>query len=352
MIKWITILLAAAGLTVGAYTAATATREAPKVPLAGEPSVNPFDQGIAATGMVEAASRNVPIGAPEAGMVTRVFVQVGQLVKAGDPLFELDPRPLEADLVRATAARDAARAALAKVRAEPRPESIPPLQAAVNSAQADVQNLAAQVARWEAVADPRAVNQDELNQKRFALEAARGKLAQAQANLALAQAGAWDAEVEVAKAEFAQSEAAIRSTQIMLDRRTVRAPTDGTILKRDIEPGQYAALVDGAAAITMGDLSKLHIRARVDEEDLPMLRTGAKGTARIRGQRSITTPLTMLRIEPLAQPKLQLSGSTTERVDTRVLDVIFEVNDAAGLPLYPGQLVDVFIEGPAPTEKR
>ena len=58
----------------------------------------------------------------------------------------------------------------------------------------------------------------------------------------------------------------------------------------------------------------------------------------------------MLRIEPLAEPKVSLSGNTTERVDTRVLEVIFEVTEKGDAPLYPGQLVDVFIEGqPAPS---
>src|SRR5437763_11750877 len=110
MIKWGSILFAIAGLTVGVYTAATATREAPKVPLDGQPSVNPFDHGIAATGVVEAASRNIAIAAPEAGLVTRVFVEVGQRVKAGDPLFELDPRPPQAELLKAQADRAAAAA--------------------------------------------------------------------------------------------------------------------------------------------------------------------------------------------------------------------------------------------------
>lgn len=349
MIKWATIVLAAAGLTVGIYTAATASHEAPDVPLVGEPSVNPFARGIAATGIAEASSRNIQIAAPEGGIVTQVFVEVGQRVAAGDPLFELDPRPLQADLVRARAVRDAAQARLAQTQAQPRAETIPPLEAAVNSAQAEAQNLDAQVARWESVADQRAVNQDQLNQLRFSLQAAQARLAQARANLALAQAGAWGPELDVDRAQVAQAQADIDSLQILLDRRTVRAPIAGTILKRSIEPGQYAPAAAGASALTLGDLSSLHIRAQVDEDDLPMLKDGARAIARIRGQQDITAPLTMLRIEPLAEPKVNLSGATTERVDTRILEVVFRVQEAAGLPLYPGQLVDVFIDsGPAP----
>lgn len=349
MLRWATYILAVLGLAVGVYTAATAQHEPPRAPLAGEPSVNPFDRGIAAAGVVEAASRNVPIAAPEGGLVTRVFVEVGQEVRAGDPLFELDPRPVEAELIRAQAARDAAAARLARLEAEPRPETIPPLEAVAAAAAAEVRDLESRLARWEAVADPRAVPEDELSRIRFSLQGARARLAQAEANLALARAGAWSKEVEVTRAELAQAEAQVRAVQILLDRRTIRSPIDATVLKRSVEPGQFAPAEPRISAMTLGDLSQLHIRARVDEEDLPLLRAGAKGIARIRGRVNITTPLTMLRIEPLAQPKTELSGDTTERVDTRVLDVVFRVDgDHRVLPLYPGQFVDVFIEGADP----
>jgi multidrug efflux pump subunit AcrA (membrane-fusion protein) len=350
MIKWGTILIAAAGLAVGIYTAATASREAPKVPLAGQPSVNPFEHGIAATGTVEAASRNISLAAPESGLVTRVFVEVGQIVKAGDPLFELDPRPIEADLVKANAARDAAAAALARLEAQPRTETLPPLEAAVASADADVHEFQNRLAMWEAVTDRRAVSEDELNKVRSSLEGAKARLAQAKANLELARAGAWSKDLDVARADLAQAQAQVRAVNILLERRTVKAPIAATVLKRNVEPGEFAP-ADRQSAITLGDLSTLHVRARVDEEDLPLLHAGAKGVARIRGRVNITAPLSMLRIEPLAEPKIQLSGDTTERVDTRVLEVVFEVGPAKDLPLYPGQLVDVFIEGrePAPT---
>jgi multidrug efflux pump subunit AcrA (membrane-fusion protein) len=353
MVRWATFILAAIGLAIGIYTAATASREAPRVPLAGQPSVNPFEHGIAAQGMVEAASRNIPVAAPEGGLVVRVLVEVGQRVKTGDPLFELDSRPLQADLVKAAAARDDAAAGLARLEAQPRAETIPPLEAAVASARAEVEDLQGRLERWKAVEDRRAVSEDEFNRVRYSLEAARARLEQARANLALARAGAWSADLEVERADLAQAKAQVDAIQVLIDRRTVRSPIDGTVLKRNLEPGQFATAETASVqqgSMVVGDLSRLRVRARVDEEDLPLLRSGAKAVARVRGRVSITAPLTMLRIEPLALPKTMLSGDTTERVDTRVLEVIFEVNgDPSGLPLYPGQMVDVFIEGREPT---
>jgi HlyD family secretion protein len=330
------------------YTAATASREAPKVPLAGQPSVNPFANGIAATGVVEGASRNIPVAAPEGAVATRVLVEVAQVVKAGEPLFELDPRSLQAELIKARAARDAAAASLARTEAEPRPETIPPLEAAAQNARAEVADWTDQYERFQEAMKQTHTGDMELTRRRFALDGARARLTEAEARLTLARAGAWSKEVDVARAALGQAQAQVDSVELLLERRTVRAPIDGTILKRNIEPGQFAPSEMRSAAIVMADLSRLHVRARVDEEDLPMLRAGAAGQARIRGRIAISVPLKMLRIEPLAQPKIELSGDTTERVDTRVLEVVFEVEGGKGAPLYPGQMVDVFIEGTVP----
>jgi hypothetical protein len=66
--------------------------------------------------------------------------------------------------------------------------------------------------------------------------------------------------------------------------------------------------------------------------------------ARTRGAFDELIPLTMLRIEPLAIPKRQLTGIPSEQVDTRVVEIIFQVQPGRKVPLYPGQLVDVYIQ--------
>ncbi|MEX2219155.1 MAG: HlyD family efflux transporter periplasmic adaptor subunit [Phycisphaerales bacterium] len=344
MIRWATIILAAAGLALAIYTVSTAQHEPPRVPLEAEPSVNPFQSGIAATGIVEPATRDVRIAAPEGALAMRVFVEVGDRVNAGDPLFELDPRPFTAQLAQARAARDSAAAALRRIEAEPRPEDIPPVEAQVRALQAEVADWTEQWERLSEAQRQTAATDYEVRRRWLALEGARARLEEASARLALLRAGAWGPDVEVARARLAEAEAGVAATQALLDRRTVRAPLGAHVLKRNIDAGEFVPADAATAAMILGDLSRLHIRARVDEEDLPLLVRGARGVARIRGQRAITAPLTMIRIEPLALPKTDLSGSTTERVDTRVVEVLFSVDAPEGLPLYPGQLVDVYID--------
>lgn len=345
--KWATFALATAGAALAVYTAATARTEPPRAPLAAEPSINPFSAGIAATGVVEAATRNIPVGVPEPGLAISVPAEVGQTVAAGQPLLVLDTRALHAERLAASAAVDAARARLERIAAQPRTETLPPLQAAVDAAAAELAD-ALDGQRRLVEAGPVVMPERDLARAASAVDAARARLAQAQANLALARAGAWDPDLAVARAELDEARARVEAIDLQIARKTVAAPVAGTVLKRNVEPGQFVAADPRQPAIVLGDLSTLHVRARVDEEDIPMLQPGASAIARVRGRAEISIPLTMIRIEPLVEPKTQLTGSTTERVDTRVIDVLFRVNtpaDGRTAPMFPGQNVDVFIDG-------
>lgn len=344
MTKYVTFLIAILGALLAVYTAATARTDPPKAELAATPSINPFPAGIAATGAVEASSRNIALAAPEGGLAIRVLAQVGDVVKAGDPLVELDARPLQAELLRARAARDTAAARVARLKAQPRSEEVPVAEAATQAARSELADWQDQEKRLRE-AGPAAASERDLMRVMNSMATARARIAEAEASLALVRAGAWRPDIDVAESEVKAADAQVASLEALIERRIIRAPINGTILKRNIEPGQYATSDSRAPAMIMGDLTTLHVRARVDEEDLPMLRQGAKAIARIRGRAEIKVPLTMIRIEPLAEPKTQLAGSTTERVDTRVLEVLFRVEPTQPAPpLYPGQNVDVFIE--------
>lgn len=344
MSKWVIAIMAVVGLGVGIWMVSTAKEDLPRQPPAQPPSINPFPEGVAATGIVEAASRNVAVAPPEPGLVTTVFAETGERVEKGQPLFGLDRRPLEAQLLEARGALRAAEAELAQLRAMPRPEDIPPLEAAVAQAQAQVSDARDEFQRTQGLYETGAANQRELQRARYALEQSQASLAAAQADLARMQAGAWEQQIAVAEAQVAQARAAIEAVEVRLGRLTVTSPITGTVIKRNIEPGEYASPNTGEAAMVLGDLTALHVRAQVDEEDVVEVRPGAEAVARPRGAFDVRMPLTMLRIEPLAIPKQQLTGVPQEQIDTRVVEVVFRVLDTKGVPIYPGQLVDVYID--------
>lgn len=344
MTKWITIFLCILGLAVGAYVVATSGQKPPSPEPAASPSVNPFANGIAANGTIEARSRNVAIAAPVGGLVLNVFVNVNDAVKAGQPLFELDSRELQAQLLRENAALEVAKSQLARLKSQPREEDLPPLRAEVARARARLADTQFWYDTLSQAQSDLAVGQTELTRTRFALDAAKADLAAAETTLARAEAGAWAEDIAIAQAQVDSAQSSADAVKRLIDRMTVRSPIDATVLKRNIEAGAFAQADSGSLALVIGDLSTLHVRAAVDEEDSPRLREGANAILRVRGASDDSIPLKMVRIEPLAAPKMTLTGSVVERVDTRVIEVIFEITGAARFRLFPGQVVDVYIE--------
>jgi multidrug efflux pump subunit AcrA (membrane-fusion protein) len=129
-----------------------------------------------------------------------------------------------------------------------------------------------------------------------------------------------------------------------LDRCIARAPIDAQILRIDARPGQYAAAGPGAKTqMTLGDLDPLYIRVDIDELDAWRFSETGKAIASLRGGRQASFPVSFVRRVPLVLPKKTLSGENAERIDTRVLQVIYEFEDP-NVPVAPGQLLDVFIE--------
>ncbi|RTL41049.1 MAG: HlyD family efflux transporter periplasmic adaptor subunit, partial [Rhodocyclaceae bacterium] len=154
------------------------------------------------------------------------------------------------------------------------------------------------------------------------------------------------ARLESAHAAVTAAEADVKSTQIEIERLTVRAPIDGEIMQVNIRPGEFAqAGVLTTPLIKMGNLDQLYVRVNIDENDAWRFKPQTAAAASLRGNRELKTPLSFVRVEPYVTPKQSLTGASTERVDTRVLQVLYSFPRNA-LPAFVGQQMDVFIETP------
>ena len=309
MKKPILPLIALAALTFGVISV---VRSQPKTETNVPPSpppLSPYNHSVAAEGLVEASSENISIGTPIADVVTEVPVVVGQFVKCQEPLFKLDDRQLRADL-------ETRKADLA----------VAMTQVKVDSALYD--DAKQQLEFAETLSDKRAISSEEFARRRFAAEAAKARL-------------------EAAKAQAIAAEAQVKSVETQIERTIVRAPIDGQVLQVKIHVGEFATA--GATAnplVLLGRLQPLNIRVDVDEHEAWRVNPNAKAMATVRGNASLKTPVSFVRFEPFVLPKKSLTGDSTERVDTRVLQVIYRV-DNADLPLFVGQQMDVFIEASA-----
>jgi HlyD family secretion protein len=272
------------------------------------PPVSPYPRVVAADGLVEASSENISIGTPISEVVMEVPVVVGQKVKVGDPLFKLDDRQLQADL-----------------RARQAELGVAETQVHVDTALND--DAHEQLNFAETLLDKRAISSEELAKRRHAAEAARARR-------------------EAALAQVKTAAAQVKSIETQVERSVVRAPIDGEVLQVKIHVGEYApAGVTPTPLILLGRLKPLNIRVDVDEHEAWRVQPDAKATAIVRGNANLKTLLTFVRFEPFVVPKKSLTGDSTERVDTRVLQVIYRVEDDS-LPLFVGQQMDVFIQAP------
>jgi RND family efflux transporter MFP subunit len=268
-----------------------------------------FPARVAALGLVEPSSEAVALSAHVAGVVERVRVRVGDVVRTGDVLVELDTRQLRAELAERCAGLEVARARVKSAAA----------------ARADADD---QFTRADRLVEQSVISTDEFNRRRFVRDSAAAALEEAQAAVAAA-------------------EAAVRSVETSLERSVVRAPLDATVLQVKIRAGEYAPAGPAATPwLLLGDVTPLHVRVDVDEHEAWRVRADAAAEAQVRGNPALATPLRFVRFEPYVVPKRSLTGDSAERVDTRVLQVIYRVENA-GLNLFPGQQMDVFIEASA-----
>ncbi|MEJ2231349.1 MAG: biotin/lipoyl-binding protein [Nitrospirales bacterium] len=303
VLRRLSFWLALAGILLTIATLWGARGKPTPPPPMEAPPQNPYPVTVAAAGIIEAVNENVRIAPPVPGLVTKVYVKVADHVEQGDPLVQLDDRELRAQW-------------------QTRTDSLPSAAALIAEQQIRLRDAQDQLKRLQSVTDRRAVSEDDVQRKWHEAEGAKRALIRARADLHLAQTERDE-------------------VQALINRLTVRAPRKGTILQVNIRAGEYATVNAIEPLILLGDTETLQVRA--DKVNAPLVVPGSPAVAYLKGYTDESIPLTFDRIEPYIVPKRSLTGDNRERVDTRVLQVIYRF-DKPSFPVYVGQQVDVYIE--------
>jgi multidrug resistance efflux pump len=297
---------------------------------------------LSGSGIVEARLENIPVGSPVPGVVWEVYVKVKDKVKKGDKLFKIDDRDLRADLAVREANLASMIAQYKRLEAAPQVGDIATAEAAVEEARAKANDMESASARTERLYTRQMGTASDYDKDRYAYQAAKASLAKAQADLNRIKI-TWEADKQVSKAAIAMADSQLQSTKIQLERLIVCALADGDILQVNVRPGQFAAALWNQALVVIGDSNRLHVRVDIDENDVPNFDPKANAEASLRGKSDVKFPLVPFKIEPYIIPKKSLTGDTTERVDTRVLQVVYALPENPGIPIYIGQQMDVTI---------
>lgn len=265
---------------------------------------------VAGAGVIEPSSEISDIGTNVSGVVTEVFVQIGERVAKGAPLFAVDSRQVRATLREAETG-------IAEARAR------------IGEAQTNIKTTQRQLSLYRGVDDPRAISRSEVIGAEGALADARARLSAAQAQLTAAQARRSSAAVELA-------------------RHTVYAPINGEVLDIEIRAGEFVAAggqggSNAAPYLQIGETRPLFVRIDIDENEVARLMTGQPAVISPRGNAAKRIDVSFVRVEPQIVPKRSLTNSVSERVDVRVMQLIYALPaEAEGFRV--GQQVDAFVQ--------
>lgn len=311
-------ILALIGVAIAAYlilvglpdrSTSEPTEQPPKAvgKLAGEARV-------AGAGIVEPSSEVIDIGSALSGLVTDVRVRPGDLVGKGQVLFTVDARAARAQLAQSDAAINEARAAIAE-------------------ASAAQKTARQQLDLYRNLSDPAAVSRAEVIRAEGEEAAATSRLGLARARLAAAQAASGSARTEI-------------------DRLVVRAPIAGEILAVNVRPGEFVSTMGGSSQpfMQMGQTNPLHVRVDIDENEVARVALGQTAVISPRGAAELHVNATFVRAEPLVVPKRSLTNSAAERVDVRVLQLIYALPESDAFRV--GQQIDAFIPAKATPAKK
>jgi len=284
-------------------------------------------QRVAGTGIVEPSSDTIQIGSALAGLVTDLFVRPGEYVTRGEPLFVVDTRALRSRLYEANASVTEARATVTEARA------------VIEEARAAELIAERQLQLYTAVDEPAAVSRAEVLR------------AEGEARAATERRKLSEARVAAAQSRYESVQARAESARVELDRATVRAPISGEILAVNIRRGEFLSNQSGGGEpfIEMGATRPLHVRIDVDQEQAPHVALGAAAVISPRGAADRQVNAAFVRAEPLIVPKRSLTNSAQERVDVRVLQIIYRLPRTNEL-FRVGQQVDAYI--PAKPQQR
>ena len=351
-------ILAFIGLVVGMVSAYIFGIETKPLPPAFNPASNPYGKGIYANGIVEsyqANGANINIYPEVPGTITRIMVTEGEVVRQGRPLIAIDDSIQRATTDQLKSQADAALALLEELKAQPRKETFEVAKAQVEYARAGLKNAQDQLDKQQKSYefDPNSVSKDTLDNAVNAVKVAKTNLEVVRRQYDLTKAGAWSYDIQNQEHQYDALTKAYQASSALLGKYIIKASADGVVLSINAAVGSYISAQGAYDSYTQGfdpvlvmgsDQKYLGVRCYIDEILVHRLPQSAQAKAKmfIRGT-DINIPLEFVRVQPYVSPKIELSNQRTERVDVRVLPVLFRFAKPTDIVLYPGQLVDVFI---------
>lgn len=333
----VALLISIAGLTAYAVHTRTAAvaPESPAVSAAVAPEV------IAAPGRVEPVSEEVRVGAELSGKLRAVSVAEGDRVQAGQVIAVLENDDYRARVSLAEAQLALKESELRRVVNGARQQERREALAAIQEAEAVMENARVEQHRRQTGFAQGVFAKEEADRAEREFGVAKARYAAAVERHALIDDEAREEDRSRAEADVQLARARLAEARALLEKTVVRAPLRGMVLRQHLKQGETFSDQRDIPIFTLGDDSVLRVRMDVDETDVSRVRTGQRAyvTADAFGGEKFWGRV--VRVGELLGRKNILTDRPAERVDTKVLETLIELED--GRKLRPGLRVDAYI---------
>jgi HlyD family secretion protein len=299
----------------------------------------------AAPGLVEPVSEEREIGSQVIGIIREVRVEENDEVREGQIIAVIDNAEQAARLASARAELGLRQAELERsvngARAEERREA----RAALKEAEANLQLARAEHQRRVPLAKTGASSVASLDLATANLDTAAARREVMTERLNLLEAGSRPEDIAAARAQVRLAEANVALADALLDKTLIRSPVTGTVLRRVRIAGEAVTNMPPTPIAIVGNLRGLRVRAEVDETDVSRATVGQRVEVSADAFPDQKFGGTVYRVSTRMGAKQVVTGRPADRVDTKVLQVLIDLDAGVRLPI--GLRVDAyFLDAP------
>ena len=311
-IKWGVITLIIVALGALAYTFLKPEETTPNY-LTATVEVGDIENNVMASGKVKALN-TVDVGAQVSGEVKRLYVEVGDEVKQGDLIAQIDQVTQKNSLSNEQASLEQSEAALQSAQAESlsKQASLKSAYADLASRQSELKQAQSDFARLQDLVAIDAISQQEYDTQATSVETAKAAVANARAAIDTAKAAiaTTEANINSQQAALRKSRTNVSTAEEDLSYTTIRAPISGTVVSITTEQGTTVnANQTAPTLVTLADLSTVRINAQISEADVINVSAGMPAYFNIIGNPDQQYDATLTAIEP-APEQISSTSST------------------------------------------
>ena len=274
-----------------------------------------IENSVMATGKVEGLNQ-VDVGAQVSGEVVKLYVDVGDTVKKGEPIAQIDPVTMQNSLTTQQANLQQSLANLESTKASylTKQKALATARADLTGKQASLDQAKKEYSRLQSLLGQDAISQQELEQAATTVKTAQAAVDSANEAVGTAQANltAGQADIVTAQANIKKSQTEVSTAQKNLGYTRITAPMTGTVISITTKQGQTVNANQTAPTIvTLADLSTVRIKAKISEADVVNLKSGMPVYFNIIGNPDKKYQATLTAIEPAPEGTTANSNSSS-----------------------------------------